>query len=323
MRNKNFDSLKGALILLVVIGHVLLGALGSNTLRDIIYFFHMPLFLAVTGYFISNKTLAFTYVELSHKYWIRVVIPYIVALLVYSISIALMSKITGDWYLLIDRNELPMIAAYLLYPYYHLWFIPAMLLYIVFIKSVYSSQLLKVISFIVSFAFCVLYMTKVSLFNSDSVANVMMLLGDKRYYSYYFYFFLGHILALNSSFKFIKVVLLVFFVSPLGYIFNSNMVVRGIFNVISNSCLIYGVFYLVSSSRQLEVSILSRIGRVTLPIYLWHVLPIIAAKKLILPYGELPYYAATFILMCSLVFFFVKAEGKFQILERLFYGNQK
>ncbi|MWQ00011.1 acyltransferase family protein [Glaesserella parasuis] len=55
VRNIYFDATKGFLIILVILGHVILGSLNENTLRYIIYFFHMPLFLAVTGYFISQK----------------------------------------------------------------------------------------------------------------------------------------------------------------------------------------------------------------------------------------------------------------------------
>ena len=50
MRNKNIDLIKGILVLLVIIGHVLKGSLSENLARYIIYSFHMPLFIAIAGY---------------------------------------------------------------------------------------------------------------------------------------------------------------------------------------------------------------------------------------------------------------------------------
>ena len=48
------DSLKGWLILLVVLGHAiqyaLMGSCEDNHLWNIIYSFHMPAFMAVSGY---------------------------------------------------------------------------------------------------------------------------------------------------------------------------------------------------------------------------------------------------------------------------------
>lgn len=43
-RNRSVDAVKGILIFLVVIGHVLLGTLDENIIRYTIYSFHMPAF---------------------------------------------------------------------------------------------------------------------------------------------------------------------------------------------------------------------------------------------------------------------------------------
>ncbi|WP_347299688.1 acyltransferase family protein, partial [Clostridium perfringens] len=52
-RNLSFDFLKGFLILLVIVGHLLPGSADVG-LRGAVYFFHMPLFLGVTGYFVRR-----------------------------------------------------------------------------------------------------------------------------------------------------------------------------------------------------------------------------------------------------------------------------
>jgi fucose 4-O-acetylase-like acetyltransferase len=56
--NQTADTLKGLLIVLVILGHFLLGTLMDNPIRYFIYSFHMPLFLFVGGYLINLPKLA-------------------------------------------------------------------------------------------------------------------------------------------------------------------------------------------------------------------------------------------------------------------------
>jgi len=49
-RNPNIDFVKGLLIVFVVIGHILRGSLSDDLLRYIIYLFHMPLFIGLSGF---------------------------------------------------------------------------------------------------------------------------------------------------------------------------------------------------------------------------------------------------------------------------------
>ena len=48
-RNRNIDGIKGCLVLLVVVGHVLQGRLDQSIGRYMIYGFHMPFFIALAG----------------------------------------------------------------------------------------------------------------------------------------------------------------------------------------------------------------------------------------------------------------------------------
>ena len=52
-RSLYWDTLKGLLIILVVLGHC--GTALSNGLISAIYAFHMPLFILVSGYFSKKK----------------------------------------------------------------------------------------------------------------------------------------------------------------------------------------------------------------------------------------------------------------------------
>lgn len=53
------DFLKGWLILLVVLGHAIQNTLGidcdNNHLWNMIYSFHMPAFMAISGYFVFGR----------------------------------------------------------------------------------------------------------------------------------------------------------------------------------------------------------------------------------------------------------------------------
>ena len=56
-RNLSFDALKGIAAFLVVVGHICMGLMQMNNeviLHDIIYSFHMPLFIFVTGFFLPK-----------------------------------------------------------------------------------------------------------------------------------------------------------------------------------------------------------------------------------------------------------------------------
>ena len=53
MRKPEFDILKGLLIIFVVIGHIVCG---ESQIHTIIFWFHMPVFLMVSGYFLKDST---------------------------------------------------------------------------------------------------------------------------------------------------------------------------------------------------------------------------------------------------------------------------
>lgn len=69
-RNTRFDNLKALLIFLVVFGHMLEPLEGSvvNTLYLIIYSFHMPAFIFVSGWFSQNSTVKRTLIHILPPY---------------------------------------------------------------------------------------------------------------------------------------------------------------------------------------------------------------------------------------------------------------
>lgn len=123
VRNLAFDQIKGILIILVLIGHIVMGDMQTTPVRMVIYFFHMPLFLAITGYFIKQELLEHSIQNILIRYKDRLIIPFAFAFAFYH-SIMLFYK---DFLAVIIQVFSP-------YPYYHLWYIPAVILFILYLK---------------------------------------------------------------------------------------------------------------------------------------------------------------------------------------------
>ena len=74
MRKPEIDILKGILIILVVIGHIVTG---DSTTHNIIFWFHMPVFLMISGYFIKDaSTVKSCFNNTLSKLFTRYCIPY-------------------------------------------------------------------------------------------------------------------------------------------------------------------------------------------------------------------------------------------------------
>lgn len=52
-RNDSIDFAKGFLMIFVILGHIVQGTIEDGNLRGVIYSFHMPLFLFISGYMIN------------------------------------------------------------------------------------------------------------------------------------------------------------------------------------------------------------------------------------------------------------------------------
>ena len=119
VRNESIDSLKGILIIFVIIGHALHGTLDENILRYVIYSFHMPVFLFISGYLINLQRIqSLSAKDLLVKYWKRMLFPWGVALFFYSFVLS------------IPHFTLLEFVEKLSHPYYHLWYVPTLFVFI-------------------------------------------------------------------------------------------------------------------------------------------------------------------------------------------------
>jgi hypothetical protein len=121
-RNPYIDFLKGILILFVIIGHLLTGNIRTSFFRYAIYAFHMPLFIALTGYLIRPESLVrLSFSALFRKYFHRLLLPWLIALQVFYFVNHLTS--------LQEFSFMDYLSSYLDI-YFHLWYVPALMFWI-------------------------------------------------------------------------------------------------------------------------------------------------------------------------------------------------
>lgn len=151
-RNYSFDILKGTLILLVVLGHAIQLTYSSVELNvwyqpifNIIYTFHMPLFIFVSGYFFKNSLNKRTKDLLKNKVK-RLLLP---ACIYSTIIILLYIVITGD--------KMPSLS-FLYKQYKTYWYLICVFILTLFYYFFYkSNNILKVILIIAYVASVIFY----------------------------------------------------------------------------------------------------------------------------------------------------------------------
>ena len=311
-RNLSFDLLKGFLIILVITGHILPGK-ADDGLRGDIYYFHMPLFLAITGYFIKTKNLEQKSTTLLIKYKSRLLTPYIIAFVAYTLC---------NFYFYVGINKLQTkdIISSVIYPFYHLWYIPAVLIFIFYTKFIYISNKFVFITFVASAIVSITWYAY-----GDYLTNTIPLLkyiGDKRFYYYYSFFLMGYMLG-NCTITSMKpwvslaiciiAILLNSFIdqSPLfgailWYLFNISLI-----NLTINIC---------KKPLTINANIITKLGETSLPVYLWHVAIIILVTRLTDNNSSF-YYIEVIFLTIALIAFSILSKNKFKLLDKYYYGE--
>lgn len=283
-RNQAFDALKGFLIILVIMGHVLLGSISENLGREIIYFFHMPIFLAVTGFFTKKSLITSDRSKILLKYKNRMIYPFLLAFMFYTTLIFINGYIN-------DSLGLKEFVGSFLYPYYHLWYIPAIIIFTFYTKVIEKFSG-KVFMFLLSvFLLLTVFFEG---FGKDVTDNIVyMIFGDKRFYYFFTYYFIGYYYAsrkpsLNNDYLVISLI-----VGTILYGFSESEILIGLGKTVANiSIILLTLSFCVNSDY--KSSFLAKIGRVSLPIYLWHVAPLLILKKL--PITENIYYLSSMII---------------------------
>jgi len=292
--NDSFNTIKILLIFLVVIGHIMSGQ--TPLTRFIIYTistFNMELFFGISGYLLKKELFTQPLLQLSTKYYHRLIIPFLFTFIVFSF---------------ITREPINP-----LYPYFHLWFITAFLLMIFYL---YIIEHYKVNKIFVFFLLALLTIVWRSNFVSGPASEIFYYLGDKRYYYFFIYLYSGYILRNYHENFSIPLWLSILVLLPSGtyIVFLNNDGVPNLLNAFTrllfNLSLIYVVINYANRYANMKIPIISDLGSITLPLYLWHVLPLVILWKLqsIYNISGIYYYLAYFSAFIILTIFIQKSR---------------
>lgn len=263
-KNHTINTIKAVLILFVILWHLMSG---QNTFtRSIITFiatFTMPLFFGVSGFLLKKELFFKPFLQFLYKYFHRLIVPFIFAYLIFSL-------VQGQF-------------ISLLYPWFHLWFIPAFLFILILIYVFEHMHINKFITLILSASFTLLYL---SFFREGPNEEFLYYLGDKHYYYEFVFLYFGYFIR-NYSEKFQLSTwkfLIIFILSALYlFLFNEQKSANFVCSLTSLSFNLSLIFLTINFAKHftnIKIPIISTLGEITLPIYLLHVLPLLLMWKL-------------------------------------------
>ncbi|MGL5414469.1 MAG: acyltransferase family protein [Clostridium sp.] len=278
-RENWLDQSKGLGIILVVLGHVILGFLNANMYSDkkglleyiffTIYSFHMPLFFIISGY-LYKKTWKIKSMEDLKKRIINKMIalgiPYILFSLFFGITKLMMNGSTNSEITIKDILKIP------IHPIGPYWFLYALMgLFIVVPILEYAKINTKIILIIALMCtiFSNIFMIKI-VFISDTLQNILYFyIGCILYeiFNYRKYFKLKSVMLGGN----IVLLIIYLIINILYFKINKCMIVTniliGIILASTASIFIILVFY-----KKNKNNTLSKLGELSLPIYLMHII---------------------------------------------------
>jgi fucose 4-O-acetylase-like acetyltransferase len=278
-RNWGIDSLKGGLMVLVILGHVIPSALDESVTRSVIYSFHMPLFLFLSGFlFPLNRILSESWTALFHRYRYRVIIPWIIAVVAYAFMNIQIYQST--------QNPLIVIARHFVKPFYHLWFIPSLLFFMMLTRFLYA----KVVNgrnrwwivFGISFVF---YVTAhwVNFNTLPAYWEAWDVFQNTIRMQYWVFFVLGCFLRNNpkwlSPIRGMRWYYLAYLMLAIADFYCSHVFLKLMVFFVANLLLLFQVACDVNAYKGRGWGVLNWMGNESMGIYLWHVVSILYIKN--------------------------------------------
>jgi len=334
MKKKDYwyslDMIKGVLIILVFLGHIIPGSIQDTFPRYVIYSFHMPLFIGISGFLLNIEKVDIRFSTLFMKYWKRVGLPWCIAVIVFLI----VDSIVFRGSILITGMD---IVKAFLYPSYHLWYIMGFVFYVLIScflwKSIRNIRHKWIYIFLIVSAISII--SRWNLLNgkiSNEYINVVLegIRHNLRLY-HYIYFVLG--MYCRYKYEHNKVILSdkwIGIVRGMMYLLVGAMLIqffckypninKFLFYAM-NACILLVIFQDCVKEKLPRNVILEFLGEYSLPIYLYHVL----SKRLgqFLFDGEtVGYYIvciSTFIVGCVLVYYLRRVS----FIDKKIFGSTK
>ncbi len=329
MSNKrmyNIDMIKGLLIILVIAGHFILGEVKYNFIRYNIYTFHMPVFIAISGFLINKEKLySMKFWEVIKRYVPRVIIPWIVAVLVYCTTLN-MNKFQN---LSIEAIIKVYVKAFV-EPYYHLWFVMGYISYIIITWVLLRLRFNNTFLLIATFVFSTI--SKLRLYDIDNhmvnkIANLIH--NDFKLYNLFFFIYgmvIRDIIKKKQISKYlIQISLLLVVLSEVVNIYMYYHTVTEIKRIIYYTINIPLILWLFTSCQKdvfPRQRILEFIGVNSMAFYLWHVLIKIYTVQMAKVYNPYIYYIVSLTLL-TLMYIMIYYFSRIKYINRYLLGGRE
>ena len=316
------DILKGLLLVCVFAGHLLKGSVSENLLRYVIYSFHMPLFIGISGALLTTESLtSYSFGSLIKRYFYRMLLPWLVACVIYYPvnNIPALRQGSIPW-----QDTL----SHLLYPWYHLWFVPVLFLMVVMTWGLEKQNYMPrriILGGGLLLAICV--PTLDNLTGALVPSSMTYFFGDHRLYSYFFFFYLGYCLrnsmlltqiprggalAIVVSFAILRV---------MDFWIEIPDILSVLVFVTLNAALIIFCIRFLLNFDILGKRLFQFMGVNSLPIYLWHILPLLVMLQLSINVRYPSVYYAFGILSFLILIGVIRLMPRTRLTNTLFFGR--
>lgn len=303
----------------MIVGHILPGTVTDSFSRFLIYSFHMPLFIAIAGYFFGSMDLKnISFVQLFKKYEFRLIYPWLIALVAYSLY--------QDWDVLFIENKYVVLWDSFRKPYYHLWFVPGLLGYVfstwVVSKVKLSVNILLIVSVLLSVSSMVLKEHRILFVVYPDIKEYVDVLLSTFRPHYFTFFVLGiwvrrtPLQKINPFLPYLSVMgLLALLVSFFLHQRDIYIFAFYFFN------FFFAIWMLKLSEKRFfpNVRVLQWIGVNSLGIYLWHQYPLMIVKEHINDSQSFLLYASL-VVASILIIGFIYYIGKNKWINRTLFG---
>jgi fucose 4-O-acetylase-like acetyltransferase len=269
-RSTGLDFLKGTLLLFVMLGHFPAVPLEQSYLKQVIYSFHMPVFIIVTGYlFNAEKWSRAPFWDFVRHYALRLLLPWVIASAVYYAEKAAQGV------------PLRTIAIYSIFqPWSLLWFVPA-----AFLMMAASVLLMRArVGALPIFAVSTLAVLALEIWfrrygrDAGEAIQSLIVLGDRRYYLYFPFFAFG--LLLRNGLPEIPMPLAAAVIAGGAALYFAGTVVDDPAAFLFVNFMVGAAAIAVAAQAAIPRvgGVVTFLGRESLPIYLWHYIPILVAR---------------------------------------------
>lgn len=320
------DWLKGMLILGVIFVHTLSGSM----LEHILYAFLMPVFIFITGFLLKEKYVKeIPFTDFMMRYNRRLVIPWLIASVIY----LLINSVVRKEIVWSETTALE----FFLYPFYHLWFIPGLLIMMALLWWIVNRGVNFTLVLIISLLVSVAWFSYLKHQQLDH--TLLYWIGDKRFYIYFFFYTIGFYLRNYPSVDWYKRVPLwlsllaiaIGCVRSIGFIHKLiPSFTSGFFFASLNFGIITLCLNRVIQSEKLNNDFTDFCSRQSLAIYLYHYLPILLLHDPVTafiasynaPASLQPYLVAgvLFSIACVTVLSSIAWLARFKKINQLFFG---